>query len=99
MGRTVSTFSVGSVAIPAHNKAAIIRRCVDALLIGLASEIEVLVSCNQRIDGTLDIVRSSWKEMQVIGVEKASNRAALQAANETLSVFPRTTWTRTWSYQ
>lgn len=86
----MSTFPIGSVAIPAHNEAAIIRRTLDALLVGFAQgELDVVVSCNGCTDGTADIVRSSWPSVQVIEVEKASKPAALRAADEVLSVFPR----------
>jgi glycosyltransferase involved in cell wall biosynthesis len=86
----MSISPIGSVVIPAHNEATTIRRCLDALLAGFApSELDVAVSCNGCTDGTADIVRSSWPAVQVIEVTKASKPAALRAADEALSVFPR----------
>jgi hypothetical protein len=85
-----SSFPIGSVVIPAHNETAVIRRCLDALLTGTApGELDVVVSCNGCTDDTADIVRSSWPEIRVIEVAQASKPAALRAADELLSVFPR----------
>ncbi len=82
--------AVGSVAIPAYNEAAVIRRCLGSLLAGFVpGELDVVVSCNGCTDGTADIVRSSWPAVRVIEVERASKPAALLAADEALSVFPR----------
>lgn len=82
--------AIGSVAIPAHNEAAVIRRCLDSLLAGFGpGELDVVVSCNGCTDGTADIVRSSWPAVRVIEVERASKPAAILAADEVLSVFPR----------
>ena len=81
---------IGSVAIPAHNEAKVIRRCLDALLTGLApGELEVVVSCNGCTDDTEDIVRSSWPEVRVIELAQASKPAALRAADGVLAAFPR----------
>lgn len=86
----MSTLPLGSVVIPAHNEATTIRRCLDALLVGFApGELDVAVSCNGCTDGTANIVRSSWPAVQVIEIAKASKPAALRAADEALSVFPR----------
>jgi hypothetical protein len=86
----MSTLPLGSVVIPAHNEATTIRRCLDALLVGFApDELDVVVSCNGCTDGTANIVRSSWPAVQVIEATKASKPAALRAADEALSVFPR----------
>lgn len=85
-----SLHPVGSVAIPAHNEAKVIRRCLDALLTGLTpGELEVVVSCNGCTDGTADIVRSSWPDVRVIELAQASKPAALRAADEALTTFPR----------
>jgi hypothetical protein len=91
MGRVMMpSYSIGSVVIPAHNEAAVIRRCLDALLVGFVpGELDVVVACNGCTDGTGDIVRSSWPTVRVVEVERASKPAALQAADEVLSVFPR----------
>jgi glycosyltransferase involved in cell wall biosynthesis len=82
--------AIGSVAIPAHNEAAVIRRCLDALLADFApGELEVVVSCNGCTDGTADLVRSCAPAVRVIELARASKTAALRAADEILTAFPR----------
>lgn len=82
--------AIGSVAIPAHNEAAVIRRCLDDLLAGFApGELEVVVSCNGCTDDTADIVRSFAPAVRVVEVARASKSAALRAADQVLAVFPR----------
>ena len=86
----VSFFPIGSVVIPAHNESVVIRRCLDALLSDFApGELDIVVSCNGCTDDTADIVRSSWPAVRVIELVQASKTAALRAADEVLSVFPR----------
>jgi len=86
----VSFFPIGSVVIPAHNESVVIRRCLDALLSDFApGELDIVVSCNGCTDDTADIVRSSWPAVRVIELAQASKPAALRAADEVLSVFPR----------
>jgi glycosyltransferase involved in cell wall biosynthesis len=81
---------MGSVVIPAHNESAVIRRCLTALLNGFApGEIDVVVACNGCTDDTADIVRSTWPAVRLIEIEQASKPAALWAADEALSTFPR----------
>jgi glycosyltransferase involved in cell wall biosynthesis len=80
----------GSVVIPAHNEATVISRCLDALLGGfLPGELDVVVACNGCTDGTADIVRSSGYPVRVVEVEAASKPAALRAADEMVTAFPR----------
>jgi cellulose synthase/poly-beta-1,6-N-acetylglucosamine synthase-like glycosyltransferase len=81
---------LGSVVIPAHNEAAVISRCLDALLTGFQSgELDVVVACNGCTDGTADVVRSSRHPVRVVEVEAASKPTALRAAEEVVTVFPR----------
>jgi glycosyltransferase involved in cell wall biosynthesis len=81
---------LGSVVIPAHNEAAVISRCLDALLNGFSpGELEVVVACNGCTDSTADIVRSSGYEVRVLETEVPSKTAALRAAEEVLTSFPR----------
>jgi glycosyltransferase involved in cell wall biosynthesis len=88
--KLASISPIGSVVIPAHNEAAVIQRCLDALLSGLTpGELDVVVVCNGCSDNTGDIVRSSWPSVRVIEVPQASKPAALRAADEVLSIFPR----------
>ena len=87
---SASSFPIGSVAIPAHNEAAVIRRCLDALLDGFApGELDVVVVCNGCTDDTADIVRSTWPSVRLIEITQASKPAALRAADEILVTFPR----------
>ena len=81
---------LGSVIIPAHNEAAVIERCLDALLSEFRpGELDVVVACNACTDGTGDIVRSSGHPVRVVEIEIASKTAALRAAEEVVSTFPR----------
>lgn len=81
---------LGSVVIPAHNEAVVIGRCLDALLDGFRpGELEVVVACNGCTDETADVVRSSGYAVQVIEIADASKSAALRAAEEMVTVFPR----------
>jgi len=81
---------LGSVIIPAHNEAAVIRRCLDALLSGFRpSELDVVVSCNACTDGTAEIVRSSGYPVRVVEIEMASKTAAIRTAEQLVSAFPR----------
>jgi glycosyltransferase involved in cell wall biosynthesis len=81
---------LGSVVIPAHNEAAVISRCLDALLTGFRhGELDVVVACNGCTDGTADIVRSTGHPVRVIELATASKPAALRAAEESVAAFPR----------
>ena len=86
----ISSRPIGSIAIPAHNEAAVIRNSLDTLLHDApAGEIEVVVVCNGCNDSTADIVRSSPYDVRVIEIAQASKAAALRAADEVLTIFPR----------
>lgn len=81
---------LGSVVIPAHNEAAVISRCLDALFADFRpDELDVVVACNGCTDGTADIVRSSGHPVRVIEAATASKSAALRAAEELVTAFPR----------
>jgi glycosyltransferase involved in cell wall biosynthesis len=81
---------IGSVVIPAYNEAAVVQRCLDSLLAGFTpGELDVVVACNGCTDDTADIVRSTWPNVHVIEIAEASKAAALRAADEMLSTFPR----------
>lgn len=81
---------LGSIVIPAHNEAAVISRCLGALLSDFRpGELEVVVACNGCTDGTADIVRSSGYDVRVVETETASKPAALRAAEEVLTALPR----------
>ena len=81
---------LGSVVIPAHNEAAVILRCLDALFTGLEpGQLEVIVACNGCTDGTAEVIRSSGHTVRVLEVAVASKPAALRAAEEVATAFPR----------
>jgi glycosyltransferase involved in cell wall biosynthesis len=81
---------LGSVVIPAHNEAAVISRCLDAVLTGFRSgELDVVVACNGCTDGTADVVRASRHPVRVVELEAASKPAALRTAEEVVTAFPR----------
>ena len=81
---------LGSVVIPAHNEAATIRRCLDALFDGLApGELEVAVVCNGCSDETAALAASSGHPVSVIELEAPSKAAALRAGDVAVRAFPR----------
>jgi glycosyltransferase involved in cell wall biosynthesis len=82
--------SIGSVVIPAHNEAAVIRRCLDALLTGIEPhELEVVVACNGCTDATAELARSSGHAVRVVELATASKAAALRAGDDVAVAFPR----------
>lgn len=81
---------LGSVVIPAHDEAAVIRRCLDSLLSDFRpGELDVIVACNGCRDDTADIVRAAGLPVRAIEIDAASKPAALRAAEEHLSAWPR----------
>ena len=81
---------LGSIVIPAHEEAAGIRRCLDALFAGIApSELDVVVVCNGCSDDTAALARSSGHPVRVIELAEAHKPAALRAGDEAVLAFPR----------
>ena len=81
---------LGSVVIPAHNEASVIRRCLDELFSGFeAGELDVVIVCNGCRDETATRARSAGHPVQVIELEAASKAAALRAGDEAATGFPR----------
>jgi Glycosyl transferase family 2 len=81
---------LGSVVIPAHNEAAGIRRCLDALFTGTEpGELDVVVVCNGCCDDTAALASSSGHPVRVIELEAPSKPAALRAGDKAAQVFPR----------
>ena len=80
----------GSVIVPAHDEASVIRRCLDALFTGIdATEIDVIVACNGCTDDTAELARSSGHPVRVIEIPTPSKPAALRAAEAGDPPFPR----------
>jgi hypothetical protein len=81
---------LGSVVIPAHDEAAVIGRCLEALFTGfLEGELDVVVVCNGCADQTAAVARSSGHPVRVLELESASKPAALRVGDATASAFPR----------
>lgn len=79
-----------SIVVPAHNEAAVIRRCLDALTRGARpGELEVLVVCNGCSDATAEIARGFGEPVGVIETEVASKANALNLGDAAASGFPR----------
>lgn len=84
------TTKFGAVLIPAHNEAAVIGRCLDALIDGLEQdEVELVVSCNGCTDDTAAVARRHAPSATILEIGVASKAAALRAAEEVVSSFPR----------
>ncbi len=80
----------GSVVIPAHNEAAVIDRCLDALFDGLEPGVlDVIVVCNGCRDETARLARSSGHPVCVIELPAASKAHALRAGDAAALAFPR----------
>ena len=78
-----------SVVIPAHNEAAVIARCLHALLDGVPTgELEVTVVCNGCADDTAAIARG-FKGVTVVELPMASKVKALREGDRHTTVFPR----------
>jgi hypothetical protein len=79
---------VASVVIPAHNEAAVIGRLLQELDKGVApGDLEVVVACNGCSDDTATIARNHGA--RVVEVQEASKTAALNAADDIATTFPR----------
>ena len=80
---------IASIAIPAYNESAVISRCLSSLLeSALPGELEVVVACNGCTDDTARIA-ASYDGVTVVEVDRASKIAALNAADDALTAFPR----------
>ncbi len=80
----------GSVVIPAHNEAGVIRRGLDVLFAGVSAEaLDVVVVCNGCTDATAAVARDSGHPVRVIELPQASKAAALRAGDRVARGFPR----------
>jgi len=76
--------------IPAHNEAAVIARCLDALFEGVEpGDLEVAVVCNGCVDDTAHLARSSKHELMVLELDEPSKPRALRMGERVLTTFPR----------
>lgn len=86
----MSLDAVGSVVVPAHDEAFVIRSCLDALFTGVGpGQLEVVVSCNGCSDDTADVVRALPYPVTVLEQTTPSKPAALRLADSTCSTLPR----------
>jgi glycosyltransferase involved in cell wall biosynthesis len=90
LGLTDRRRPLGSVVIPAHNEAQVIRRCLDALFSGFdPGELDVVVVCNGCHDETSTVARFSGHPVRVVELEHGSKPAALRAGDRAAIAFPR----------
>jgi glycosyltransferase involved in cell wall biosynthesis len=88
-GYGLEDFPAGTVIIPAHNEAAVIGRTLESLApLAASGRIEVIVACNGCTDGTADIARG-FAGVRVLEVSAASKTEALNASDESASLWPR----------
>lgn len=81
---------LGSVVIPAHNEAAVIERCLGALLAGFeADEVDVVVVCNGCTDDTAARARRSGTAVRVVELERGHKPTALRAGDRLATAMPR----------
>ncbi|MCC6360783.1 MAG: glycosyltransferase [Phycisphaerales bacterium] len=79
-----------SVIIPAHNEELVIARGLRAIVDGAApDQLEVIVACNGCTDRTAHIAREFGPPVRVLDIPVASKIAALNAADEVATGFPR----------
>ena len=79
-----------SVVIPAHNEAAVIARCLEALApAGATGEAEVIVVCNGCRDDTAARARAAAPWARVLETSVASKSNALNLGDDAAGFFPR----------
>jgi glycosyltransferase involved in cell wall biosynthesis len=84
------TTPTASVVIPAHDEAAVIERCLDALFDGARpGELDVVVACNGCRDDTARRARRSGHPVRVLELSEPSKPAALRAGDAHALAFPR----------
>ncbi len=83
------TVPLASVVIPAHDEAAVIDRCLDALMAGAApGELEVVVAANACTDDTADRARCR-PGVAVLELPEPGKIGALNAGDAAVTTFPR----------
>lgn len=78
-----------SVVIPAHNEAAVIERCLRALLDDPEGAPEIVVACNGCTDDTAAIARRIAPEATVLEIAQGSKILALNQGSAAATVAPR----------
>jgi glycosyltransferase involved in cell wall biosynthesis len=81
---------LGSVVIPAHDEARVIRRTLDGLFAGFEpNELDVVVICNGCTDDTASLARAHDHSVRVLELPVASKPAALRTGDSAARTFPR----------
>jgi glycosyltransferase involved in cell wall biosynthesis len=78
-----------SVVIPAHNEAAVIERCLRALLDDPEGAPEIVVACNGCTDDTAAIARRVAPQATVLEIAKGSKILALNQGSAAAKATPR----------
>ncbi|WP_298282194.1 glycosyltransferase family 2 protein [Novosphingobium sp.] len=78
-----------SVVIPAHNEAAVIERCLRAVMDDPQGMGEIIVACNGCTDDTAAIARRIAPQAKVLEIAKGSKILALNQGNAAASATPR----------
>ena len=82
--------AVVSVVVPAHDEAAVIDRCLSALLADAApGEVDVVVACNGCTDDTAERARRHGPDVRVVEVVEPGKIGALNAGDAAARGFPR----------
>ena len=95
-----------SVIVPVHGNAALTRRCLDALLAGLAADCEAIVVDDASPDSTPELLRGYGERLRVVSLDEnqgfaaACNAGAAAARGEALVFLnndtePRPGWLET----
>ena len=80
---------MGSVVVPAHNEASVIRRTLEPLgALALSDRIDLIVAANGCSDATVEVARGV-PGVRVLDLPEASKVAALNAAEAATDRFPR----------
>lgn len=78
---------MASIIVPAHNEAAVIRRCLDSLITQKGVD-RLIVACNGCSDNTVDIVAQYYPQVTCLNIKKPSKTNALNEAEKYISTYP-----------
>jgi len=80
-----------TVIVPAHNEQTVIRRCLSGILQDAPTShaMEIIVAANGCDDDTVEIARKTAPQAIVLDLSRGSKTAAINAANQVATHFPR----------
>lgn len=79
-----------SIIIPAHNEAAVIRRCLETMLRGAEpGELEIIVVANGCSDDTAEVARAVSPAVKVIETQTSGKSNAINLGDAAATAFPR----------